>query len=90
MVGLSLSAAPFSAVVPDATGVELFFVARTASGSTHVRASARHCHRPLRPSSVASLSPLKRSHKNLPIFVFDGWTVGHFLRPGGAPGNRAR
>jgi hypothetical protein len=52
VVALFLSAAPFSAVVPDATDVELFFVARTASGSAEVRASARHCHRPLRSSSV--------------------------------------
>ena len=42
-------------VVPDATGVELFFVARTVSVSDQVRASARHCHGPLRSSSVASL-----------------------------------
>jgi hypothetical protein len=45
VVDLFLSAAPFSSVVPDVTGVELFFVARTASGSAQVRASARHCHR---------------------------------------------
>ncbi len=40
VVALFLSAAPFSAVVPDATGVELFFVARTASGSAQVRSPA--------------------------------------------------
>ncbi len=34
-----------------ATGVELFFVLRPTV--TNVRTSARHCHRPLRPSSVA-------------------------------------
>ncbi len=57
VVVLFLSAAPFSVVVPDATGVELFFVARTVSGSVQVCASVRHFHRPRRSSSVASLSP---------------------------------
>ena len=40
VVVLFLSVAPLSPVVPDATGVELFFVARTASGSAP---SARFC-----------------------------------------------
>ena len=97
MVALFLSAAPFSAVVPDATDVELFFVARTASDSAQVRASARHCHRPLRSSSVASLPPspaalLKFKKFNIFfLFSFTVWTVGTVIQgPGGAPGTRAR
>jgi hypothetical protein len=50
VVVLSLSVAPFSTVVPDVNGVELFFVARTVSGSAPC---ARFCAE-LPPSSTPS------------------------------------
>ena len=97
VVALFLSDAPFSAVVTDATGVELFFVARTASGSAQVRASARHCHRPLRSSTVASLDrilPLSSVQKFKNFFPFFSERFGRLVTviqgPGGAPGTRAR
>jgi hypothetical protein len=73
----------------------LFFVPRTASGSAQVRASTRHCHRPLRSSSVASLPPSPAAIlKNLTIFFLFSERFGRLVTviqgPGGAPGTRAR
>ncbi len=67
----------------DASVSQLFFVARTASGSAQVRASARHCHGPLRFSSVTSLPPSPAALlENLTIvFLFlnglDGWSLSY-------------
>ena len=95
MVALFLSAAPFSAVVPDATDVKLFFVARTAS-VLQVRPAVPKCAL-LRGTDTVPYALLlwHHCHRPLPLFSnfskfkqcvsfflngLDGWSLSYRVR----------